>query len=301
MELRGIFVPAPTPFDPFTGDPDLVGLRRNVRAWMEAPLAGVVLFGTTGEGALLDEDERVRLLEGTREILEEGVLLAGAGAESTRAAIRIARYAAVGGADAVLVHPPSYYPGWMTPDALRDHFTAVADGSPVPVVLYRVPPNVSGLDLHPGLVGELSRHPNIVGIKDSTGSLKTLSGYLDACDRSCSVLAGSGNLLFAGLELGASGGIVAAAALVPHEAARMFERWTDGDPAAAGRIQERLIAPLDREIAGKLGVAGVKAALELIGLVGGPPRAPLKPLREKELARVREALSRAGLLQVSER
>jgi 4-hydroxy-2-oxoglutarate aldolase len=300
VELHGVFVAAPTPFDRVTGDVDLVGLRRNLRSWLEAPLAGVVLFGSTGEGVLLDEDERSRLVEGTRDLLDGRALLAGAGAESTRGAVRLARLAAAAGADAVLVYPPSYYPPAMTRDALRDHFIAVADGSPVPVLLYRVPSRVSGVPLHPGLVGELSRHPNIAGIKDSSGDLRSLSGYLDACDRSCGVLAGSGSTLFAGLELGASGGVLGTAALAPHDSAGIFGHWSRGDLAAAGRLQERLVAPLDREIVGKLGIAGVKFALDLLGLVGGPPRAPLKPLRGKDAARVRAGLVAAGLLKRSE-
>ena len=270
-------------------------MRRNVRAWLEAPLAGVVLFGTTGEGLLLDEDERVRLLTATREVMDGRLLLVGTGAESTRAAIRLSRAAAEAGADAVLVHPPSYYRTAMTAEALRDHFTAVADASPVPVVLYRVPPHNSGVDVAAGLLGELAKHQNVAGIKDSTGDLKTLGAYVDACGKRCAALVGSGSILFGALDIGARGGILALGLLAPHECAELYQRWSREDMAGAGRIQERL-APVNRTIIGKLGVAGVKAALDLLGLAGGAPRAPLKPLREKERATVREVLSAAGLL-----
>ncbi|HEX5725033.1 MAG TPA: dihydrodipicolinate synthase family protein, partial [Longimicrobiaceae bacterium] len=197
MELAGVFAPATTPFDPVTGDADLVSLRANLRAWLRAPLAGVVLFGSTGEGVLLDEDEKVRLVEGTREVVDGGrLLLAGTGAESTRATVRATRAAAAAGADAVLVQPPAFYRPLLTAEALRDHFTAVADASPVPVILYQVPPRFSGIELHPGLVGELSRHPNVAGIKDSSGDLKTLGALADACRGECAVLAGSGAVLY---------------------------------------------------------------------------------------------------------
>ncbi|CAN5680627.1 4-hydroxy-tetrahydrodipicolinate synthase [soil metagenome] len=279
-----------------TGEVDVVSMRRNVRSWLEAPLSGLVLFGSTGEGLLLDEKERVRLLAATREVMEEQLLLAGTGAESTRAAIRLSRAAAEGGADAVLVHPPSYYRPAMTAEALRDHFTAVADASPVPVVLYQVPPQYNGVEVHSGLLGELSRHPNIAGIKDSTGDLKTLAAFVDACGKRCAALVGSGAALFGALEVGAKGGILALALLAPRECATIYRHWTGEDPASAGRLQERL-APAHRTIVGKMGVAGVKAALDLLGMAGGAPRSPLKPLREEEHAVIRETLTAAGLLE----
>jgi 4-hydroxy-2-oxoglutarate aldolase len=272
-----------------------VALRRNVRRWMEAPLAGFVLFGSTGEGLLVEEDERMHLLEGVRDVLDARLLLAGVAAESTRAAIRLARASAAAGADAVLVQPPSYYRPALTAEALRDHFLAVAEASPVPVVLYQVPPQFSGIELHPGLVGELSRHPNIVGIKDSTGDLQAMGALVEACPRGFQILVGSGAVLYGALEVGAVGGILAVAVLAPRECAEIYRLKRAGEEAAAGRLQER-IAPVHKAIVAGRGVPGVKVALDLRGLVGGPPRSPLKPLREKEHAAVREALEKAGLL-----
>lgn len=297
LSLDGVFAPAATPFDRVTGEAEVVALRANVRAWMRAPLAGVVLFGSTGEGVLLDEDERVRLLEATRELVDGGrLLLAGTGAESTRATIRLCRAAAAAGADAVLVQPPAYYRPQMTPEALRDHFTAVAEASPVPVVLYQVPPRFSGVELPPGLVGELSRHPNVAGIKDSSGDLKSVAALVDACPRGCAVLAGSGAVLYGAMEVGAVGGILGVAVLMPEECAAIHRAFRGGDLARAGRIQER-VAPLHKRVVADLGVPGVKAALDLLGLHGGPPRSPLKPLRPKETETVRDALAAARLLE----
>lgn len=298
MELTGVLAPAATPFDAVTGEVDLVALRANVRTWLRAELAGVVLFGSTGEGVLLDEDERARALAAVREVVDGGrLLLAGTGAESTRATARMTRAAAAAGADAVMVHPPAYFRPQMTPEALRDHYLAVADASPVPVVLYAVPPRFSTVELPAGLVGELSRHPNIVGIKDSSGDLKTLAALADACDRSCAVLVGSGDTLYGALEVGARGGILAVALLDPAACAAVHRAYVEGDLARAGRLQERLV-PLHRRVVGALGVPGVKAALDLLGLHGGPPRSPLKPLRPRDVEQVREALGAAGLLKV---
>lgn len=296
MELEGIYAPATTPFDPVTGEVDLVALRRNARSWLAEGLAGVVLFGSTGEGLLLEEDERARMLEAVRGLLGEGqALLAGTGAESTRAAIRLARAAAEAGAHAVLVHPPAYYRPQLTPDALRDHFRAVADASPVPVVLYQVPPAYSGLELQSGLVAELSRHGNIIGIKDSSGDLKSLGELVESAGAGFRVLVGNGAIVYAGLEVGAVGGILAVADLAPALCVELFRRKRAGEEGRAGRIQE-VLGPLHRAVVGGTGVPGIKAALDLLGLAGGPPRPPLKPVREKERAAIREALERAGLL-----
>lgn len=297
MDLHGIFAPVTTPFDPVTGDADVVALRANLRAWLEAaPLAGVVLFGSTGEGGMLDEDERARLLAAARGVVPgDRLLLAGTGAESTRATIRLTRAAAAAGADAVLVQPPAYYRPQLTSEALRDHYLAVADSSPVPVLLYQVPPQYSGVELPAGLVGELARHPNVAGIKDSSGDLRAMGAFIEACAGRCAVLAGNGSMLYGALETGAVGGILAVSLLAPAACTSIYRNFRDSRFAEAGREQERL-APLHRAVAGALGVPGVKAALDLLGLHGGAPRAPLKPLRARDRERVRAALAGAGRL-----
>jgi 4-hydroxy-2-oxoglutarate aldolase len=296
MELNGVFAPATTPFDPVTGDIDLVSLRANVRRWLEAPLAGIVLFGTTGEGVLLDEDEKTRLLAGTRELIDGGrLLLAGTGAESTRATIRQSRAAGEAGADAVMVQPPAFYKPLLSPAALRDHYLAVADASPVPVILYRVPPQFSGMELEPGLVGELARHPNVAGIKDSSGDLRTLGALVDACRGGCEVLAGSAGVFYAALEMGAGGGVLAASLLLPEACTELYAAFQAEDFRRAGRLQEQ-IAPLHRNVVAGLGVPGMKAALDAIEMHGGLPRPPLLPLRNRDGGKLADALAIAGIL-----
>jgi 4-hydroxy-2-oxoglutarate aldolase len=291
----GVFAPAVTPFDPVSGDVDLVSLRRLARTWLEAPLSGLVLFGSTGEGVALHPAERTRALEAVRAVMpDDRLLLAGVAAESTRGALGLIEGAAAAGAQAVLVQPPAYYRPQLTPEALRTHFLQLADRSPLPVLLYQVPGQYAGLKLEAGLVAELSKHPNIVGIKDSSGELKSLAAYLDACDRSCAVLVGSGAALYGALELGAAGGIVAVAVLAPHEAAELALAYRAGRTSEAGRLQERLGA-LHRDVVARHGVPGIKAALDLLGLPGGAPRPPLLPLRERERKAVAAALSGASL------
>ncbi|MEX2583399.1 MAG: dihydrodipicolinate synthase family protein [Gemmatimonadota bacterium] len=294
-EFTGVFAPVTTPFDEVTGDLDLVGFRSNARQLLATELAGIVLFGSTGEGLLVEDAERVAALESVQELAWGKLVLAGAGAESTREAIRIVRLSADAGADAVLVSPPAYYRPQMTPEALLEHYVAVADSSPVPILLYQVPPVYSGIDLQAGLVGELSKHWNIRGIKDSTGDLQAMGEIVESCSAGFEVIVGNGAVLYGAMEVGATGGILGVATIAPRECAEIFSLKESGRDAEAGALQER-IAPLHRAVVGKYGVPGVKAALDLLGLVGGRPRPPLLPLREKDRQKVRAALAAADLL-----
>lgn len=294
LRLRGVFAPATTPFGS-DGTPDQAAMRSNLAAWSAAPLSGVLLFGSTGEGPLLDGAERTPLLAAAREVLPAGrLLLAGVFAESTRAAARLARAAADAGADAVLVAPPAYFRPQMTPDALRDHFAAVADESPVPVLLYAVPPRFSTVPLGPELVAELAEHANVAGIKDSSGDAGALRALVAACGERATVLAGSGALLLEGLRAGAGGGILAVALLAPELCAEVVRLHEAGDAAGAEAAQRR-VGALHQAVVGS-GVAAMKAALELLGRAGGEPRPPLRPAADGLRERVRTALVTAELL-----
>ncbi|MFH1762558.1 MAG: dihydrodipicolinate synthase family protein [Gemmatimonadota bacterium] len=296
IDLSGVFIPAVTPFLPETGEIDLPAMQENLRRWGDFPIRGIVIAGTTGEAVLVDEEERLELVRGAREALNPNVLLTvGTGLESTRATVRLTRAAAQEGADAVLVQPPAYYKGAMTPEALREHYLAVADASPVPVVVYQAPLRMSTLDLPTGLVAELSKHENIVGIKDSRGSLDLVGELVEQCQNGFQVLVGSGALLYAALEVGAVGGIVAVANMAPGPSGELFQAFKAGRGSEAGRLQQQ-IGPIHNEIVGAIGVPGVKVALDLLNYRGGEPRPPIRPLAEKGRETVREILVRNGLL-----
>jgi 4-hydroxy-2-oxoglutarate aldolase len=298
-KLAGTFLPVSTPFDPVTGDLDVVAFRSNLRRWFEHPISGILIAGSTGESVFLDEGERVALLEAAADVVPDGcAVIAGTGSESTRHTIHLTRQAADAGADAVLVSPPAYFKGAMTPEVLARHFRAVADASPVPVLVYQVPLRLSTLDLPTGLIGELSRHPNIVGIKDSRGKLDLVGELVEHTADDFRVLVGSGALLYGALETGAAGGIVAVGLLAAKEAAAISVAYADGRTAEAGRLQER-IAPVHQEIVGGMGVPGVKAALDILGFHGGSPRPPLAPLPEARHAEVRAILEAAELLSTA--
>ena len=244
---------------------------------------------------LLDEVERQVLWEASREATHaDRLLVAGTGAESLRATLRMSRTAADLGFDALLVQPPAFYKGAMTDDVVRDHYRAVADAVDLPVILYQVPTRFSTLDFSTGLIAELSGHPNILGIKDSRGKLDLVGELVMQTDDGFQVLVGSGSLLYGSLEIGAVGGILGVANIAPGDCADIHELFASGDAAGAGALQER-VAPLHNAIIGGMGVPGVKAALDLLGYHGGAPRPPLRPLSEAKRTEVAALLEGAGL------
>lgn len=294
--LGGVLAPVTTPFSASTGDLDRGDFERNVEAHLAAGLAGVVVAGSTGEGALLDERERGLLAEWGRAVVPAGRwLLSGTGAESTRLTISRCRTAAELGVDAVLVVAPHYYgAGAMTPAALENHYTRVADASPVPVVLYNIP-KYAHFALAPALVTTLARHENIIGIKDSSGDLGLLGEYIaGAQSDGFSVLTGNGGQLTEALARGARGAILAVSVFTGTLIAELLAHLAAGAEAKARADQARLTT-LAQEIVGGMGPAGVKAALDAVGLAGGPVREPLLPLDDSRRERVRSLIDAAGL------
>ena len=292
-QLAGVFGPAVTTFDD-SGALDLAAFRANIRAHIAGGLEGVVLCGSTGENPLVDDAERRALLEAAREELSrEHWLIMATGAESTRQAIARTADAARLGADAALVVSPHYYTPNMTPEALRAHFTAVADAATIPILVYNIPKYVH-FSIAPALMAELARHPNIHGMKDSSGDLALLAQYLEAQGDAFSVLTGSGQALNEGLALGARGGILAVALFTGGIARALYDAFMRGDHSEAARLQEVLV-PLAKEIVGAMGVPGVKGALDRVGLRGGPVRSPLLPLDAASATRLDALLAAAAL------
>ena len=279
----GIFPPLTTPFDA-AGDIAPLQFRQNIERLLAQGVNGVVVSGSTGEAALLDADEQRGLVAIAREAMSNGGwLIAGTGGESTRETIALSRAAAAAGADAVLVRPPSYYSAALTPATLALHFRAVADASPVPVIVYNIP-KYTHLALAPALLQELASHERIIGVKDSSGDPKSVAAYRAAVPQ-WAVLVGGASLLLHALELGCQGGIIGVACYAPALCVQLVREFEQGHRDKAAALQER-ITPLDKEIVGKLGPAGVKAAMDAVGLHGGPPRPPLAPLSAADRERV---------------
>lgn len=276
LNLSGIYPPIATPF--LDDEVDYAGLAHNVRRWMGTGLRGLLALGSNGEAAAIDEDEAERVVATVREGMpRDRVLLAGTGRQSTRATIAATKRAARAGADAVLVLTPFYFKTQMTPDALAEHYRAVADASPVPVLLYNFT-NVTGLNMTPDTVAALSAHPNIVGLKDSNGDIAQVAAVVSRVPASFTVLVGSAATLYPAMMMGASGGIVAVANVVPDVCVNLYDLVRAGRHEEAREWQRRL-TPLANAVTSGHGIAGLKVAMELAGYVGGGVRRPLRPAK----------------------
>jgi 4-hydroxy-2-oxoglutarate aldolase len=283
---RGVFAPVVSTFHAKTEALDVGAFTANITSHLANGLDGVVVCGSTGEAALLTEEERLELLEAARRATPVGKLvIMGCGAESTRLTEYRCREARVVGADAVLVVAPHYYSNAMSEQALRTHYLRVADASPLPVLLYNIPKYMH-FKLSPELVAGLATHQNIVGIKDSSGDLELLGGYLKAQSETFTVITGNGGQLHAAMRAG----FLAVSLFGAAHSAAIYAAHVRGDLAAAAALQERM-KPLATTIVGALGVPGVKAALDAVGLHGGVTRGPLLNLDAAGVARVRELIA----------
>lgn len=295
--FAGIFTPIPTPFrDDDTIDES--ALRRNVTRWMSTSLTGLVVLGSNGEAATLDDEEADRVVAIVREAVPENrPLIAGTGRESTKATIAATRRAAAAGVDAALVRTPSFFKPQMTSDAFVHHFTEVADASPVPVLLYNVT-LYTGVNLLPDAVERLSTHPNIIGMKESGGDVGQIADFVSRTPDDFTVLAGSATTLVHALGAGCDGAILALAALVPDACQRMLLLVKDRKLDEANALQRELL-PLARSVGGVYGVPGLKAALDLMGYTGGVPRPPLRAVSSKITELISDQLDALGVISSS--
>ncbi len=292
MNLHGIFPPIATPFR--DDEIDLGAMRSNVTRWMKTGLAGLVVVGSNGEAPMLDADESFRVACAAREAVPKTkTLIVGAGEESTRSTIAAVRRAADAGADAVLVRTPCYFKNQMTTDLFVRHFTAVADASPVPVLPYNVP-GLTGVKLAAEAVAALASHPNIPGVKDSSADLTQIADLVAMTPAGFNVMVGSAPTLYASLCVGAVAGIVAVGCVVPDLVVQLYELTRAGKHAEAVALQ-RKITPLAKSVTSTYGVAGLKAAMELAGYVGGAPRRPLQPATPQVYQTLRGQLAALGV------
>jgi 4-hydroxy-2-oxoglutarate aldolase len=293
LDLAGLLPPIPTPFDR-SGELDLAALSRNLQRWSHFTFTGFVVLGSNGEAPLLDEGERARLWVAARAAIPAGrLMVAGTGAESTRATIARCAVAADAGADAALVVTPCFYGGAMTPDRLVAHYHAVAGASPIPVIAYTVPRNTH-LDLDAATVERIAVHPNVVGLKDSSGNVTKLADVVRRCGAGFQVLVGTGGALLPALAVGAVGAIAALACVAPAPTLELVGHVRAGRLAEAGELQRRLV-PVNEAVTSRFGVAGLKAALEMLGYEGGPLRAPLGDLAPAAREELQRILQTAGL------
>ena len=277
----------PTPFR--DGEVDVDAVRRNVGRFVASGLGGVVALGTNGEAAMLDDDEGDRVVAAAREAIpSDKVLIAGVGRESTRATIAAAARAAALGADAVLARTPAFYRAHTPIAALIAHYTALADASRVPVLLYNYAA-FTGVNLSPCTIGRLAEHPNIVGLKETSTDGAQFVEIAAAVPPRFTIMAGSAPGVYAALCAGATGAILAVACVRPALCLELFEHARAQRFADALACQQRL-TPLARAVTTGHGIAGLKAAMDLAGLDGGDPRPPLGPLTGEEKGKIRALL-----------
>jgi 4-hydroxy-2-oxoglutarate aldolase len=293
-QIEGIFAPVATLFDS-DGELDLAKYQKNMEWYCGSPLDGVVIMGSNGEYASLDTDEKLRLIEaGTTAIAGRKKVLVGTGVESTRGTIQLTRAAAEMGADYALVVTPYYYRPRYDKAAFLRHYQMVAEASPIPVLVY-IMTAYTGVDLPSAVVAELSRHPNIVGVKDSAGNAVKFAEMVADSDEDFAVLAGSANFLYAALCLGAAGGILALADVAPRECVEVRDLFAAGDHQRAQAAQFNLLAP-NAAVTTRFGIAGLKTALGMVGLETSDPRLPMLPSTDAERAEIQAILERARIL-----
>ena len=292
--MRGILLPFPTPFDR-DERVDAAALRSNIERWNWTGVIGYVALGSTGERVHLDERECLDVIEAAREAVPEQMhFIVGAGQQSTRTTVNEVRRFAEAGADGVLVITPHFYRGAMTQGALMGHYRRVADASTVPVILYSMP-DLTGVAIAPETVARLSEHENIIGIKDSSGDLISLTETLRLVPDDFAVLTGSGPLLYAALCAGARGAILAVGCVAARLCVSIYRAVETGDHVRARDMQRRL-TPVARAVTVRYGIGGLKAALEIVGFTGGAVRAPLQGATEEARSEIARLLEEAGLL-----
>jgi 4-hydroxy-2-oxoglutarate aldolase len=291
--LSGVFAPITTPFHE-QGDLLLEKLSSNIQRLNQSRLRGYLVLGTNGEFRSLSTHEQMEVLQTVVKTASPGkVIMAGTGAESTKVSIELCHQAAEIGAHYGSLITPFFFAKKMTDKALIQHFVQVAEQSPIPVLLYNNP-GVTGVTISTAVIKEVSSHPKIVGMKDSSPG--NLSAYILNANPGFSLLAGSANFFFTGLVMGAVGGVLSLADAFPEPCCKLYDLGVNGQLKEGRELQFQLME-LNQKVSGKFGVAGVKAAMDYAGFYGGPPRAPLIPLTAEEKKKLLEELRVSGFLK----
>jgi 4-hydroxy-2-oxoglutarate aldolase len=289
VDLSGIYPALTTPYAA-DGSVSLSDLKYNIERYNSTGLAGYVALGSTGESVLLSRSEADGILATVKEAAGQGKrLIAGTGAESTAETIERTKRAAELGYHFALVKTPHYYKPAYQPDVLIAHYRRVADASPIPVLLYSVP-IFTGVTLEAPEVGVLAEHPNIVGIKESSGHVMRVAEMVAAAPADFQILTGSAGTLHAGLTVGAKGAILALASALPEKCVALFELVRNGQSEKARELQQILLRA-SKFIQSEHAIAGIKFVMDRRGYRGGIPRLPLVPLSEAYNQRIVEALA----------
>jgi len=288
--LSGIFPPLTTPFT--EDELALDKLLRNLRKYERRELSGYVLFGSNGESVFLTKEEKLQIISSVREHTKK-ILIAGTGLDSIKETISLTNEAAERGADYALLITPSFFKSEMKHHTFLNYYTKVAESVMIPVIIYNVP-KFTNVNIEPETIIELSQHPNIAGLKDSTETVSRISEIVSTVPTSFKVIVGTASVLYLGLIAGAVGGILALANIAPDECLQIYNLHLTGNNKDALELQNKMI-PVNRAVTSKFGVAGLKAAMDILGYDGGNPRMPLEPLSEAQIIELKIILKTALL------
>lgn len=291
INLSGILLPITTPFTA-AEDFDAEVLVSNLTKWNATGVKGYVVLGSTGERVNLDEREYNQVIEAARQAVPETMtFIVGAGQQSTRATILEIERAAQAGTEAVLVITPHYYRSAITQQALLEHYTALADGARIPIILYSMP-DLTGIKIDPETAARLSEHQNIIGMKDSSNDVAKFVETVAMVGKHFAMMIGNGTVFHEALQAGARGGILAVGCVVPELCLEIYRAVQTSDFDRAATLQEKL-TPLARAVTKSYGIGGLKAALEMAGYAGGAVRAPLRRPSEEACTEIKELLRSA--------
>mgnify|MGYP005849479259 CR=1 FL=1 len=288
MKLEGVFPPIATPFD-HEGNLYKAKVRHNVEKWNKTTLAGYVVCGSTGESVYLTTEEKIQLWEWVAEwAAPEKLLLAGTGMESVRETVDLTNRAAALGYKAAMVRTPHYYKNLLNnPAAQTLYYRAVADQAKIPLMIYNWP-QATGVDIAPEAVAEISHHPNVIAIKESSGNLEKVMRMIREVKPGFRVLVGSAPTLWPSLAVGAAGAVLAFANAAPYATIAIWEAHRTRNAEASLDWQNRIGHPAHL-VTTKYGVPGLKYAMDLNGYYGGPPRLPLTVLSPEAKQEIEEA------------
>ena len=292
MNLNGIYPPIVTPF--LKEDVAYHYLTKNIEKLNKSGIKGVVVLGSNGENVFLSEEEKIEVVQTViKSASKEMTIIVGSGCESTRETIHLTNKMAKIGAHAALIVTPSYYGSKMNDESLINYYSNVAEKSEIPILLYNVP-KFTGVNVSKEAVSTLSKHPNIIGIKDSSGNVNQLGQYLNCVDSDFNVLVGTAGALFGALTLGCKGGVLALANIVPEKCIDIYRLVQEGKMEEARKLQLQMI-PVNFAITATYGISGLKYAMDLLGYQGGEVRSPLLPTKPGEQDKIRNILLEAKL------
>ena len=293
VKIKGIIPPITTPF--LKGKVAYDNLSFNIEKWNKTGISGFVVLGSNGEYIYLSEEEKRQVVKTVvNSASKDKLVIAGTGCESTRETIRLTQDCAQLGASIALIITPAYYGNKMNSKALINHYITVADNSTIPILLYSVP-KFTHLNLEVEIVAELSRHPNITGIKDSSGNINQLGDYINNTGENFNVLVGTAGALLGALTTGCNGGILALANIAPETCVKIYNLVQENNFEEAKKLQLEMI-PVNKAVTVTYGISGLKAALDMLGYFGGEARLPLLPVSDEERKKIEGILVKARLL-----